>query len=261
MKLKATRRERMLSAPLEEPAGLPFRPTGAPTEEKRDALYAAIERTGAYIHHNAPTEEFMARVRRRYPSPQYFLESSCQALERAGLSRSDAFYYSLIPMLTRTGLSQQWSADTRLDRLENIREYLKTLFVGVHVECCYLIMLDRQGRLIRPELLQRGTVDNAPFYLGQVLTVALREDARYLVLAHNHPGGTRKPSKEDLRCTLQTLNACVPLQISLLDHVVIAGDDVISIRQSGLLPAMLWLAAQPGSRIAEDWLDENLNNS
>ena len=203
----------------------------------------------------------MAEVRLRYPSPQYLCESSCQVLETAGLARSDAFFYSLIPALTRTSLSQQWGADPRLDNLKRIREYLRTLFVGVHVECCYLIMLDRQGRLIRPELLQRGTVDNAPFYLGQVLTVALREDARYLVLAHNHPGGTRKPSKEDLRCTLQTLNACVPLQISLLDHVVIAGDDVISIRQSGLLPAMLWLAAQPGSRIAEDWLDENLNNS
>ena len=133
--------------------------------------------------------------------------------------------------------------------------------MGVHVECCYLIMLDRQGRLIRPELLQRGGVDNAPFYLSQALTVAVREEARFLVLAHNHPGGTRRPSREDLACTVRTLNAFMPLKIALLDHLIVVDDEVVSIRGSGYLPAMLWFSALPGNRIVENWLEESLNNS
>ena len=105
-------------------------------------------------------------------------------------------------------------------------------------------------------LLQKGGVDYAPFYLAQLIAVALQESARFIVLAHNHPGGTKKPSKEDLKCTLKAISAFAPLRVPLLDHVIIAGDEVVSIRQAGLLPAMLWTAASPGSRIVDQWLDD-----
>ena len=228
--------------------------------QRREALYRAIEAAQAFMHKRVPTDAFMDNLRRRYPAPLYFLESSRQALERAGVSRLDAFYYAMIPSLTRTCMSQQWGVRPRLDNLEAMGEYLKTLYVGVHVECFYLILLDRVGRLIRPVLLQRGGVDNAPFYLRQLLATALQEQARFIVLAHNHPGGTRRPSNEDLRCTLQALEAFAPLRIPLLDHIIVAGDAVVSIRDCGMLPDMLWTIAQPGSRIVNGWLgDKNLN--
>ena len=236
--------------------GLPNAIPAALLTKRREALYDAIRQTQAFMHKRVPTDVFMANLRRRYPAPLYFLESSSQALERAGLSRLDAFYYAMIPALTRTCMSQQWGARPRLDGLKPMGEYLKTLYVGVHVECFYLILLDRAGRLIRPVLLQRGGVDNAPFYLRQVLAATLQAQAKFIVLAHNHPGGTRRPSNEDLRCTLQALEAVAPLRIPLLDHVIVAGDAVVSIRGSGLLPDMLWTVAQPGSRIVSGWLDD-----
>ena len=171
--------------------------------QRREALYRAIGRTQGFMHKRTPPDEFMENLRRQYPAPLYFLESSRQALERSGVPRLDAFYYAIIPALTRTCMSQQWGLHPRLDSLGPMGEYVKTLYVGVHVECFYLILLNRNGRLIRPALLQRGGVDNAPFYLRRLLEAALQEQARFIVLAHNHPGGTRKPSNEDLRCTLR----------------------------------------------------------
>lgn len=238
-------------------------PTSIPVTllaRRREALYRAIRRTQAFMHKRASTDAFMENLRRQYPTPLYFLESSRRVLERAGISRMDAFYYTLIPALTRTCMSQQWGVHPRLDGVKPMGEYLKTLYVGVHVECFYLILLDRAGRLIRAVLLQRGGVDNAPFYLRQLLTAALQEQTRFIVLAHNHPCGTRKPSSEDLRCTLQALEAFAPLRIPLLDHIIVAGDAVVSIRGTGLLPNILWTAVQPGSKIVNGWLDDmNLN--
>lgn len=225
-------------------------------QRRREELYRAIRRTQAFMHKRVSPDEFMENLHRRYPAPLYFLESSRQSLERAGISRLDAFYYAMIPALTRTCLSQQWGVHPRLDTLGPMGEYLKTLYVGIHVECFYLILLDHAGRLTRHVLLQRGGVDNAPFYLRQLLEAALQEQARFLVLAHNHPGGTRRPSNEDLRCTLQALEAFAPLRIPLLDHIIVAGDAVVSIRAAGLLPDMLWTAARPGSRIVNGWLDD-----
>ena len=207
--------------------------SSAPLNQKREAMYRAIEQTQAFMHKRTPTDAFMERLRRRYPTPVFFVESSRKALERAGVPRLDAFYYALIPALTRTCMSQQWGMHPRLDNLDAMGEYLKTLYLGVHVECFYLVLLNRMGKLIRPVLLQRGGVDNAPFYLRQLLSAALEEQAR---------------------------EAFAPLRIPLLDHIIIAGEAVVSIRQIGLLPNMLWTAAQPGSKIVNGWLNaKNLN--
>lgn len=255
MKLKLTRHKHLLTTQRQIPEAQGFSGTHAPLGQKRERLYRAVERTQAFMHKRVPADEAMARIRRRFPAPQYFVESSRRALERSGLSRLDAFYYALIPSLTRTSLSQQWGMHPRLNGLSLMREYLKTLYVGRHVECFYLILLDRQGRLIRPALLQRGGVDNAPFYLGQLLEVALNEEARYIVLAHNHPQGTLRPSREDLQCTLRALRAFAPLKIPLLDHLIVAGNKVVSIRETGYLAAMLWNVASPGSRLMSEWLN------
>ena len=217
-------------------------------------LYDAIRRAYSFLHAGTSPEELMETLAQRYPSPRYFLEANRRALETVGLSRLDAFYYSMIPDLARTSLSQQWGAHPRLDRLNRLSEYLRTLYLSVHMECFYAVLLNREGTLIRPVLLQRGELDNTPFYLGQVLTCALQEDARYLALAHNHPRGTLRPSREDLGCTLRALNALASLGIPLLDHLIVAGEEVTSIRRSGLLPDILWTAANPDSAIIRDWL-------
>lgn len=227
----------------------------APLSSRKERLYRAIEDTQAFLHKGVSPHAVMRDLRRRFPAPLYFVESDRRALERAGLPRLDAFYYAMIPALTRTSLSQQWGMHPVLDNAHTMSEYLKLLYVGIHVECFYLILLDRQCRLIRPALLQRGGVDNAPFYLGQLLTVALGEDARYILLAHNHPRGTPKPSREDVYCTLKALNAFAPLGIPLLDHMIVAGSKVISMRRLGLVPDMLWTAVSPGSKVVKGWLD------
>lgn len=237
------------------PAGLSFVVSDAPPGQKNENLYRAIERAQAFLRGRAQVDGEMEALRRQYPSPKFFVESDRRSMTDVGLGGQEAFYYSLIPRLARTSLSQQWGARPRLHTLARMSAYAETLFIGAHVECFYLIMLNRRAGLIRSVLLQRGSVDNAPFYLGQVLDEALRDGAGYLVLAHNHPGGTRFPSREDVTCTQRALNACAPLGIQLLDHLIVAGSDVISIRGSGVIPTRLWNQMAPAETVARRWLE------
>ena len=257
MKLKLIehrRIEKEVPAPVDADAPLPAS-SGLSLEEKRENLYRAIERAQAFLHKREDPGALMENVRRLYPAPRYFLESTRQAMTRAGLCDLDAFYYAMIPELTRTSLSQLWGVNPMLDTLARMSRYLRTLYIGVHEERFYLMLLNRQGRLIRAALLQKGATDSAPFYLGQLLSTALTEGAKYIVLAHNHPRGTRKPSKEDLYCTLRTLNAVAPLKMPLLDHVIVVRDGAVSIRESGMIPEILWTIPSQGSRIVQGWLD------
>ena len=257
MKIRLIEHKRLLqteTVPTEPDAALPAS-SGLSLDEKRENLYRAIERAQGFLHKREDQGERLARIRRLYPAPRYFVESGRHAMTRTGLSDLDAFYYAMIPALTRTSLSQQWGINPMLDTLSRMSRFLRTLYIGAHEERFYLVLLNGRGRLIRAALLQEGAVDSAPFYLGQLLSTALTEGARYIVLAHNHPRGTLKPSKEDLVCTLQALNAVAPLKIPLLDHIIIAKDRAVSIRESGLIPELLWTTPGQGSRIVRNWLD------
>lgn len=233
----------------------PLTPSDAPMEEKREALYQAVERAQRFMHSHQPQDEVIAGIRRLYPAPKYFLESNRQAMTRTGLSSLDAFYYAMIPALTRTALSQQWGMTPKLDTLSRMSAFLRTFYVGVHEEQFYLVLLNGRGKLIRAAMLQKGAIDSAPFYLNQLLSTALSEGAKYMVLSHNHPRGTRRPSREDLACTLRTLNAVAPLGIPLLDHIIVVRDGAVSIRESGLIPAILWTPPTQNTPIVRNWLD------
>jgi len=233
-------------------------PSRAPVEQKQERLYAAIERAQTFMHKRTSPGKTMASIRRYFPDPRYFMESSRQAMDAAGLSRLDGFYYAMIPDLTRTCLSQQWGAVPDLSTLSKMVRYLRTLYIGVHVECFYLVLLNRSGRLIRSVLLQKGDADSTPFYLGKVLSTALLEGAKYIVLAHNHPCGTLYPSREDLICTLKAQSAVASLNIPLLDHIIVVPDGAISIREAGLISRLLWNAVNPTSRLVQEWLDIEL---
>lgn len=219
-----------------------------------EAMFRAIERAHSYLHKQGD-DAFMTMLRRHYPCAQYFVETERRTMMNIGVSRMDAYYYSIIPSLARTCQSQGWGVRPSLKTLGAMSAYVRGLYLGVHVECFYLVTLNRAGHLICATLLQQGNVNSAPFYLRQLLAVALKDEAHYAVLVHNHPGGTRRPSGEDLRCTLRALEAFTPLSIQLLDHLIVAGRDVVSIRQQALLPQMIWTAARPGSGIAGKWLD------
>ncbi len=64
---------------------------------------------------------------------------------------------------------------------------------------------------------------------------ALLNSASGVVLAHNHPSGIALPSPEDYTATDQAFSALQTINVPLLDHIIVADGDFVSMRDSGLL--------------------------
>lgn len=205
-----------------------------------------------------PPGEQMERIRFRYPSPVFFIESNEYMLRQTGLGNADAFYFSMIPGLARFVTQEAFGEKPKLNTLSRMARYLKSLYIGVHVECFYAILLDARGGLITSVLVGRGTVDSAPFDLGRMLSLLIEHGAKAVVLCHNHPGGTLKPSREDLHCTLRALAATATISLPLLDHIIIAGNRAVSIRDSGYIGADLWVMQGPNKKLVREWVDVDL---
>ncbi len=117
---------------------------------------------------------------------------------------------------------------------ESIRQYV-CLHLGVlPYEVFGVLSLDAQHRLIAFEKMFRGTLTQTSVYPREVVVQALHHRAACVVLTHNHPSGQAHPSRADEAIT-QTLKAALCLvDVRVLDHFIVAGNQATSMVELGL---------------------------
>lgn len=112
----------------------------------------------------------------------------------------------------------------------NAGEYIKTLFYGYTDEIFYLVSLDSECRLINADIVARGTINNVAIYSRELVKKALDTGAAFAIIAHNHPNGVLKPSEQDMITTKVIQNAFHFINVRLIDHVIVSGDQYISLQ-------------------------------
>ena len=83
--------------------------------------------------------------------------------------------------------------------------------------------------------MSRGTVDQTPVYVREVINAALRHHAKAVILVHNHPSGETEPSRADIDMTAEMKIALSLVTITLHDHLIVAGKTAVSFKSLGLL--------------------------
>lgn len=97
--------------------------------------------------------------------------------------------------------------------------------------------LDSSFRLLRDgvDRLVEGTVDRAAVYPRRVIESALQRGAYAVVLAHNHPNGVATPTDRDKTLTRAIVLAGDTVDLRVVDHLIVAEDEIFSFRAAGLL--------------------------
>ena len=98
-----------------------------------------------------------------------------------------------------------------------------------------LLMLDTKGRKIADEVVSKGTVNMAVLEPREVLCIALRYEAVFLIILHNHPSGIPFPSPADIEVTRKLANACEIVGVELRDHIVVGDNCYFSMMEKGIL--------------------------
>ena len=96
----------------------------------------------------------------------------------------------------------------------------------------WLLLLSRANKVIKEVCLTRGTATASLFDVRQAIKHAIIENAEGVVLVHNHPSGTLRPSDADDRITREFKEACGFMKLRLLDHVIVTADGYYSYHDS-----------------------------
>ncbi|WP_442593378.1 JAB domain-containing protein [Parapusillimonas sp. JC17] len=117
-----------------------------------------------------------------------------------------------------------------------VKEFLQLrLNAALEYEVFGLILLDSQNRLIEYLEPFRGTVNQTAVYPREVVKLALARNAVSVVLVHNHPSGSREASRADIALTKHLKDALGLVDVRVLDHFIVAGAQVVSMAEAGLL--------------------------
>jgi DNA repair protein RadC len=182
------------------------------------------------------TNPLAHKLVKRYGSLVGVLEAGYEDLMTVkGVTRNTAIFLSMIPHLCRRYLNEKQGEKPQLNSSAKAGEYVKSFFHGRVYEVFYVICLDSQNRVNHAALVHEGTIDSAPVYPRLIVETALRHKAAAIILAHNHPGGSLKPSAADLDATRKIQNACEAISIRVVDHIIVAEDEYFSFADKGLI--------------------------
>lgn len=150
-----------------------------------------------------------------------------------GVGENTATLIRLIPQLSRRYMISRSAFDNILDSTDAIGRYIVPRFYGEKDEVVYLISLDAKLKVINSRCIARGQAETVGFSIRKAVETALAANASAAVLAHNHTSGIALPSTEDRESTERLFGALAAVDIVLLDHIIVADDDYVSLADNG----------------------------
>jgi DNA repair protein RadC len=130
-------------------------------------------------------------------------------------------------------MSRKVRRGTSMKSPKLVKDFLSTKLGTLEHETFCVMLLDKRHRLIEYVELFRGTIDGASVHPREVVKLALAKNAAALLLAHPHPSGVAEASQADELITKRLKDALSLVDIRVLDHLIIAGGDVISMAEQG----------------------------
>ena len=109
---------------------------------------------------------------------------------------------------------------------EEICEHLIGLYIAVPQETVYMLVCDDENRIIAVENMGEGTVGASEVYPRKLLEVAIKNRAKSIILAHNHPHGGPTASDDDIEGTKRLISLFANAGIVLKVHYIVSGRNI-----------------------------------
>lgn len=122
-----------------------------------------------------------------------------------------------------------------IDSSSKTKQYLTARLRNRPQEVFACLFLNNLHQVIAYEELFTGSINGATVYAREVVKAALRYNSAGVILAHNHPSGSDDPSEEDIDLTFRLRDALGLVDISVLDHIIVAGNQAISLAEESYI--------------------------
>ena len=144
-------------------------------------------------------------------------------------------HLSAIKAWMREALHMQIKHGVLIKTNDAVREYLRFEMSSLQVEQFRVLYLTKSMNLIADEVAAVGNEWAVNPSIAGISRRAMELDAKVVILAHNHPGGSTTPSRGDISITNALKQTAYVLGFEVFDHIIVAKDQIVSMRDLGLI--------------------------
>ncbi|MDO9559254.1 MAG: DNA repair protein RadC [Syntrophales bacterium] len=198
--------------------------------------YEALELLLCYAISRGDVKPLAKSLLKTFGSIKGVIDADMADIEKVrGIGPSSAVALKLLKDLCALYLKQQAMEKPQITCTSELVNYCKAAMGGLKDEQFRVIFLDAQNRIIDVETIQEGIVNQAVVYPRKVLENALKRKASAIILLHNHPSGSIRPSDADIRLTRTIQETARILDILVHDHIIIGENRFFSFREEGIM--------------------------
>lgn len=154
-------------------------------------------------------------------------------LKVRGLGKVKAIQLKCVAELSKRISRSTFSDGISFNNPVVVAEYYMEELRHQEQEILILVMVNSKGRLIKDQVISKGTVRASLISPREIFIEAIRHQAVNILLLHNHPSGVPDPSEEDIALTMRVKEAGSLIGIELLDHIIIGDRQAVSMREQG----------------------------
>ncbi len=186
-----------------------------------------------YCVQRADTNPIAHELIKKYGSVAAVLDAPLEELaEFKGLSERSAVLLKLIMPIAQRYIYDKQEQKPTFASLEAIGKYILGRFLGETREKVGIMCLDTKGSMLDFAIFGEGNLDSVGLSNRDLAKRVLDSGAVAAVLCHNHPNGIALPSESDTQITKQAVATLSNIGIQLIDHVIVADTDFVSMAQS-----------------------------
>ncbi|MBE6371154.1 MAG: DNA repair protein RadC [Lentisphaerae bacterium] len=198
--------------------------------------YDMLELLLTYAIQRRDVKPMARRLLERFHDLSGIMDASLEDLCRIeGFGPNSAVLITLVRTLCTRYLENKLIGMDVIDCGETLEKYARMRLSAFTDEAFLLIFLDVKNHVIDSEVFARGTYDTIILQPRRIAEDAVAHKAPKLIVVHNHPSGITDPSASDIDFTRKLEAVLSPLDISLLDHLVVSRVGVYSFLNHGLL--------------------------
>lgn len=152
-----------------------------------------------------------------------------------GIGASKYVQLQAIFEMSRRALGEQLQQKNVFESPQQVHDFLVLKLGNLNKEVFLVLFLDAQHRLQATEEMFSGSLMQTSVYPREVVKRAMHHNAAAVIFAHNHPSGVAKQSQADELITKQLKQALALVDVKVLDHFIVAGNQTMSFVERGLL--------------------------
>ena len=152
-----------------------------------------------------------------------------------GIGSSKYAQLQAIFEMSRRALNEEMRSQDVFKSPQQVSDYLRLKLGALTHEVFMVLFLGAQNQLLTSEIMFRGTLMQTSVYPREVVKRAMHHNAGAVIFAHNHPSGIAQQSNADELLTKQLKEALALVDVRVLDHIIVAGNQTLSFVERGLL--------------------------